>query len=581
MLAGKNGSFAVTGPRFVAKGDFQDGFEYVTTKSTYYYAPVKTTDYYMAINIPEIDTQYHQANEPNNVDMLPTTYYYRIDEYNGILRNDFPDASRILGIRQGEVGYADLTISVEKSVVKLAPKAFCDPLRFLVEEYPGTKDVHEFLNSNLNLTANPGCFNGGTYARATRPDSQLTSQLETIWKNRPDLPAKVAWTYIGTQSGVWRVFPGAIVSRAYDPTARPWYKRAVANLGKLALSSVYLDAGGVGKVVTFSEVIYQAPSSVVNCATNSQCLTGVCRSGRCTSEHVAGVVALDVRYADFYQYVLLATTGDRKCGARYACNGKECQTKCYIINDVGRIVFDDGILNAADEDERSYLDVPFGYREGKVMTDVTYNGDLFERSVQRDFQGLCSVTPYAPRVTNDDVVFTAAQERDYVRNRGDIRRFRNQFGCVQDAVSFADVPGTLEIVNGGVLDGSARGPCGEGNYFVTSVPDTNLYLVVIDSWNDDAKNNAFNFNCHIANRLVCEIISFENNFDFFRVSTAGAFRVVNQTCSDDVQTHEKSDEQCPPELGYTPLCQQFNEAHVVIYSSCTLLLSLVVSYFIY
>ena len=42
---------------------------------------------------------------------------------------------------------------------------------------------------------------------------------------------------------------------------RPWYERAIANPGQLALSSVYEDASGQGKVVTLSQAVHQ-PSSV-------------------------------------------------------------------------------------------------------------------------------------------------------------------------------------------------------------------------------------------------------------------------------------------------------------------------------
>ena len=90
-----------------------------------------------------------------------------------------------------------------------------------------------------------------------RPDTIITSGMEPKWKARnPRYDHIVSLSYIATNAGVIRSFPGVRWPRSYDPTTRPYYHRAVANRGTLALSYAYYDAAGTGKVVTLSEVLY-------------------------------------------------------------------------------------------------------------------------------------------------------------------------------------------------------------------------------------------------------------------------------------------------------------------------------------
>ena len=82
--------------------------------------------------------------------------------------------------------------------------------------------------------------------------------MEPLWKSRSDRTNAylVSLSYIGTNAGVIRAYPGVRWPRNYDPTTRPYYHRAVANRGTLAVSYAYYDAAGTGKVITLSEVLY-------------------------------------------------------------------------------------------------------------------------------------------------------------------------------------------------------------------------------------------------------------------------------------------------------------------------------------
>ena len=92
-------------------------------------------------------------------------------------------------------------------------------------------------------------------------DIYLTSQIALEWTFSgllsPDIVRQAVWHYIGTATGVVRIFPGVQESKYYDPRARPWYQKAVANPGTVAITSPYLDALGGGHVITLSQSIQQ------------------------------------------------------------------------------------------------------------------------------------------------------------------------------------------------------------------------------------------------------------------------------------------------------------------------------------
>ena len=52
---------------------------------------------------------------------------------------------------------------------------------------------------------------------------------------------------------------------AFKLYRRPWYHRALVNPAKAAVSNAYMDANGIGKVITISEAVFQAlPRNTTN-----------------------------------------------------------------------------------------------------------------------------------------------------------------------------------------------------------------------------------------------------------------------------------------------------------------------------
>lgn len=52
----------------------------------------------------------------------------------------------------------------------------------------------------------------------------------------------------------------------------------------------------------------------------------------------------------------------------------------------------------------------------------------------------------------------------------------------------------------GMITGNVSGPCMQGFYYVTALPRTNLFLLVIENWKNVQQSNFFNFNCRITQK---------------------------------------------------------------------------------
>ncbi|ELT90477.1 hypothetical protein CAPTEDRAFT_196422 [Capitella teleta] len=78
---------------------------------------------------------------------------------------------------------------------------------------------------------------------------------DLVHSQNGDLLDSVIWTYVGFNVGVFRLYPGTRLNQEYDATKRPWYKRAVAQKGRIAFSISYKDAFGAGAVITMSKTI--------------------------------------------------------------------------------------------------------------------------------------------------------------------------------------------------------------------------------------------------------------------------------------------------------------------------------------
>lgn len=565
MRAGLSGGvlYIPQARRGTSKGDFREGVKYEIIPATYYYTSLNDSEFAFAFNLAETDKEYRAVEEPVDRTPYDKSYFNLLAEYNSsIARKELPGVYEYLQVFFDEPKYPRLFVSYLHSSIFLAPRCYCDPVQYFYDDDLEWKtvDAHKYLNG---FDPDVGCEDGARYERGVRAHVLITQPIEEEWRKRDfESLDKVKWTYVGMRSGVFRTYPGHPSNRNYDPTRRPWYLRAVANPDKTVISTAYMDAAGVGKIITISQAVFEGmvprttaeceeyhnvtkPGGCV-CTHDEECISGQCylskapgpnsNHRRCATERVEAVTSLDILYNDFHAKVMgLMQSSDgrhaRSCGAVYNCsNGAPaCQTRCYIFDNRANMIVDPDFIQVMDIETAKYSGVTMGKKEGEIMKELIFKHRLFTRQEDIDFQGTCSLSG-GQRVTLEGLPTNPQEQDNYLKTRGPIPKFSNDFGCIQDVVGFSI--NSSALAPGEVLTGNiSTGPCMQGFYYVTALPKTNLFLLVIENWKNSASTAFYNFNCHISRSIA----------------NAGAFRIVNGTCEHEDSTSITLEEanKCP------------------------------------
>ncbi|XP_063400495.1 voltage-dependent calcium channel subunit alpha-2/delta-2-like [Mytilus trossulus] len=528
-------------------------------KRTYYYAALNESEYSFAYSLADTDMFVRRSQEPKDRSSYTKSYYNLLQEYKNLMK-ELPDAVKNLDIRENEQRYPGLTITFNYSTIFLPPKSHCDPTQYIYDDNLAKKTLtaHKWINS---FETDRGCEAGQKFHKGIRADVLITQPIEEMWKKRAfESLDQVKWTNIGLRSGVFRTFPGHRSTRAYDPTQRPWYKRTSSAPWKTSISTPYMDAAGVGKINTISQAVFEGMPVIsndecTNASQNGVPLPGGCRCDldtdcssrkcylskatkladhrRCATVRVEGVTGLDILYDDFHNKIMesmQASNFNKSCGQIYDCPDKEpgCTTRCYLFDSKANLVVDPDFITASNLDKSKYAGVQLGKKEGEVMKDLIYKHKFFIRKETLEFQGTCRITPVEPKVTLEGIPKNPAEKDDYFKNKGPIPQFSSEFGCIQDVVSFSANDTAL---GRGMLTGNVSGPCMSGFYYVTSLPRTNLYLLVIEDWNNYRETLFYNFNCRITRSIV----------------NSGAHRIINGTCAheDHSTSTLAAEEKCP------------------------------------
>ena len=101
--------------------------------------------------------------------------------------------------------------------MKFGLEAFTEPYRYFgLEETISRVRAYSSFLSNLGA-ANPG------FKPGVRDTVIASSSLDNIWFREKTAYSKyLVWRYFGSANGVFRITPGIIISKSYDPTKRPW-----------------------------------------------------------------------------------------------------------------------------------------------------------------------------------------------------------------------------------------------------------------------------------------------------------------------------------------------------------------------
>nr|XP_022298299.1 VWFA and cache domain-containing protein 1-like isoform X1 [Crassostrea virginica]XP_022298300.1 VWFA and cache domain-containing protein 1-like isoform X1 [Crassostrea virginica] len=173
--------------------------------------------------------------------------------------NSFPD---FLYHRQGfintsvvghdDVCYRDQALVIPaNATIKFAPGSFWDLEKSLM--YEQNKSYSESHSSFRNTT---GFSQHAGVTESVAGDVLLMNKIDEQWKN----PTDAIWRYMGTENGVFKVFPGTLVPDIlYDPREDRWYMAAVGQ------SKKYVFIGHPNQnasVITLARAFHQTSKSV-------------------------------------------------------------------------------------------------------------------------------------------------------------------------------------------------------------------------------------------------------------------------------------------------------------------------------
>ncbi|XP_077994463.1 VWFA and cache domain-containing protein 1-like [Glandiceps talaboti] len=287
MSSAKEGSVSYPSKRYLPRGDSEhEGVKVIEVPTTVYWTKITDSPFVVAIAIAEgddhIDLKY-QA--PSGNDFL----YHRIDLVPpGSLCQHFQ--------RQA---------TTEQSVVKFGPEAFLDPVQYLeMEEHEFAVHAYtSYMNDVTGLQVNQYFLDG------IRDIVVATAKVDDLWLNdESGVGAYTVLRYIGTESGVFRQYPGLVLNKHYDPARRPWYSRAKSNKDLITLSAPY--PMGSEYIITLSHTLIIGNLSM-----------------HASSDEVVAVTGLDFTLSYFYR---LLTLSYPECfDERY---------RCFVIDNSGYFV---------------------------------------------------------------------------------------------------------------------------------------------------------------------------------------------------------------------------------------------------
>ncbi|XP_060082073.1 VWFA and cache domain-containing protein 1-like [Ylistrum balloti] len=197
----------------------------------------------------------------------------------------------------------------EVSSVFLSATSFSEPYTYLSKEE--TKRMVQsyllYLSDSLELLTNPGLNDD------VRDDVTATGRINAEWLRRSytsNLNDYIIRRYIATRSGVFRMLPGTLMEKTFDPTKRSWYQRAMQYPDQVTLTSPYLDVGGAGYITTISHTVFEGK-----------------RAPHSTTDPVVGVMGMDITLGYFYKLLVE--------------NIPMCQhptVKCFVMDDTGYLI---------------------------------------------------------------------------------------------------------------------------------------------------------------------------------------------------------------------------------------------------
>ncbi|KAL6077084.1 hypothetical protein QOT17_002391 [Balamuthia mandrillaris] len=301
-----------------------------------------------------------------------TYYYYKIDNYSGSIpapvRDYFDEYQKVGGV------------NFDTGCFQYAAQGWLDSQYFLQNEVSLIGPLMEYVNE-LPGSSNPGI------QEEVKDDMMVAWPILTDWmdafKNTTIYDKyKVLWIYAGSPLGSIYSFPtGSASTPTYDSTARPWRDRAASQPGKVVLSSPYVDAFGLGTVLTLSTT---TASQGVN--------------------HV-GIIGLDFSYTDFQETVLEPTN---VCWLGKDDASRDAQ--CFIFDQSGLLLVHPDFNQSTTNKDYPTENVFVGTKAGELAQALVDAGFFYQQSsIYRASNPLIKQTVF---LVNDTVMEDGVLEGD-------------------------------------------------------------------------------------------------------------------------------------------------------------------------
>ena len=220
-----------------------DGRSIRIINATFYWGPISNTNFFIFI-VLGYEESYSEISEIG----------FKVsseDLANGFM---YHDRSLTLDNFQ-DCKFISRLVTLDRSSVKFAPSAFKNPFQY-TDKDETSEDVSKYKKYFTKKTdENPG------FKATIRPDVWATYQAEKFWKQHKS--NHLSWRYIGTPSGIMRIYPGVSLKKTYDHEKRPWYRQTMAHPGMIFLTTPYNDAWGSGILISQVHTIYKANSKQI------------------------------------------------------------------------------------------------------------------------------------------------------------------------------------------------------------------------------------------------------------------------------------------------------------------------------
>lgn len=334
MIDGKRGDYTMS---TLVKS--QDERYMDNGKRTYTYAPVKGTDYSLALVLPEYSKHYIRATIGDTITQAKLFLGKEVSE-------------SLLADKFDEYGYTFI-----------APREYCKDLKPLDKDSNNTEFLMEFNNYIDTKTPNNPMCNVELVNRLLL-DAGITSDLIKHWR-KTELPSGVIARFVATDGGITRVYPksaGLNWKEDAETYESSFYKRSLDNDLYIFTPTPYLDRdNSTEDSVLVSRVVDLTLKNIT------------------VKPAVVGV-KLDINawMASFINTTQRLNCNDEICG----CQRNDEYVDCVILDDGGFLVM---------SNRDTYIDQIgkfFGVIDPILMVSLV-NSSLFTFKKTFDYQSLC------------------------------------------------------------------------------------------------------------------------------------------------------------------------------------------------